>query len=118
MSTQLSAITLIGNTWQVATDGLRFVQFYFGLQLAMVILGVTLVPFLHGARVFTAYEYLERRFDARTRSLTSFLFLVARGMSCGTIIAAPAVVFSAIFRRSVLWGRALMGVTTVIYTMI
>ena len=118
MATQLSAITLIGTTGQGATDGMRFVQFYFGLPLAMVILGVTLVPFLHGARVFTAYEYLERRFDARTRSLTSFLFLVARGMSCGTIIAAPAVVFSAIFGWSLLWSVALMGVPTVIYTMI
>ena len=118
MATQLSAITLIGTTGQGATDGLRFVQFYFGLPLAMVILGVTLVPFLHGARVFTAYEYLERRFDARTRSLTSFLFLVARGMSCGTIIAAPAVVFSAIFGWSLWWSVALMGVPTVIYTMI
>src|SRR5436853_4432191 len=118
MATQLSAITLIGTTGQGATDGLRFVQFYFGLPLAMVILGATLVPFLHGARVFTAYEYLERRFDARTRSLTSFLFLVARGMSCGTIIAAPAVVFSAIFGWSLLWSVALMGVPTVIYTMI
>ena len=86
MATQLSAITLIGTTGQGASDGMRFLQFYFGLPLAMVLLGVTLVPFLHGARVFTAYEYLERRFDARTRSLTSFLFLVARGMSCGTII--------------------------------
>src|SRR5438034_11667607 len=118
MATQLSAITLIGTTGQGATDGLRFVQFYFGLPLAMVILGVTLVPFLHGARVFTAYEYLERRFDARTRSLTSFLFLVARGMSCGTIIAAPAVVFSAIFGWSLVWSVALMGGPTVIYTMI
>ena len=118
MATQLSAITLIGTTGQGATDGMRFVQFYFGLPLAMVILGVTLVPFLHGARVYTAYEYLERRFDARTRSLTSFLFLVARGMSCGTIIAAPAVVFSAIFGWSLLWSVALMGVPTVIYTMI
>jgi solute:Na+ symporter, SSS family len=118
MATQLSAITLIGTTGQGATDGMRFVQFYFGLPLAMVILGVTLVPFLHGARVFTAYEYLERRFDARTRSLTSFLFLIARGMSCGTIIAAPAVVFSAIFGWSLLWSVALMGIPTVIYTMI
>jgi SSS family solute:Na+ symporter len=118
MATQLSAITLIGTTGQGAVDGLRFVQFYFGLPLAMVILGVTLVPFLHGAKVFTAYEYLERRFDARTRSLTSFLFLVARGMSCGTIIAAPAVVFSAMFGWSVLWSVALMGIPTVIYTMI
>src|SRR5437879_5296763 len=118
MATQLSAVTMIGTTGQGATDGMRFVQFYFGLPLAMVILGVTLVPFLHGARVYTAYEYLERRFDARTRSLTSFLFLVARGMSCGTIIAAPAVVFSAIFGWSLLWSVALMGIPTVIYTMI
>jgi SSS family solute:Na+ symporter len=118
MATQLSAITLIGTTGQGATDGLRFVQFYFGLPLAMVVLGVTLVPFLHGARVFTAYEYLERRFDARTRSLTSFLFLVARGMSCGTIIAAPAVVFSAVLGWSLVWSVALMGIPTVIYTMI
>src|SRR5437660_79474 len=109
MATQLSAVTLIGTTAQGATNGLAFVQSYFGLPLAMVILGVTLVPLLHAARVFTAYEYLERRFDARTRSLTSFLFLVARGMSCGTIIAAPAVVFSAIFGWSLLWSVALMA---------
>ena len=81
MATQLSAITLIGTTGQGASDGMRFVQFYFGLPIAMVILGVTLVPFLHGAKVFTAYEYLERRFDAKTRSLTAFLFLLSRGMS-------------------------------------
>jgi solute:Na+ symporter, SSS family len=118
MATQLSAVTLIGTTGQGATDGLRFVQFYFGLPIAMVILGVTLVPFLHGARVFTAYEYLERRFDARTRSLTAFLFLVSRGMSCGTIIAAPAVVFSAIFGWPVSWCVALIGVPTVLYTMV
>ena len=118
MATQLSAVTMIGTTGQGATDGLRFIQFYFGLPLAMVILGVTLVPFLHGARVFTAYEYLERRFDAKTRSLTSFLFLISRGLSCGTIIAAPAVVFSAVFGWNILWSVALIGVPTVIYTMI
>jgi solute:Na+ symporter, SSS family len=118
MATQLSAVTMIGTTGQGATDGMRFIQFYFGLPLAMVILGVTLVPFLHGARVFTAYEYLERRFDAKTRSLTAFLFLISRGMSCGTIIAAPAVVFSALFGWPVTWSVALMGVPTVIYTMI
>src|SRR5687768_1979820 len=118
MATQLSAITMIGTTGQGATDGLRFIQFYFGLPLAMVILGVTLVPFLHGAKVYTAYEYLERRFNAPTRSLTAFLFLLSRGMSCGTIIAAPAVVFSAIFGWDMLWCVALIGVPTVIYTMI
>lgn len=118
MATQLSAVTLIGTTGQGATDGLRFVQFYFGLPIAMVILGVTLVPFLHGAKVYTAYEYLERRFDAKTRSLTSFLFLLSRGMSCGTIIAAPAVVFSAIFGWNLVWSVALFGVPTVIYTVL
>src|SRR5262245_51334256 len=118
MATQLSAVTMIGTTGQGATDGLRFIQFYFGLPLAMVILGVTLVPFLHGAKVFTAYEYLERRFDARTRSLTSFLFLISRGLSCGTIVAAPAVVFSAVFGWNMVASVALIGVPTVIYTMI
>ena len=118
MATQLSAVTMIGTTGQGAVDGMRFVQFYFGLPLAMVILGVTLVPFLHGAKVFTAYEYLERRFDAKTRSLTAFLFLLSRGMSCGTILAAPAIVFSAIFGWPLAWCVALMGVPTVLYTMI
>src|SRR5215210_9388 len=118
MATQLSAITMIGTTGQGATDGLRFVQFYFGLPLAMVILGVTLVPFLHGARVFTAYEYLERRFDAKTRSLTAFLFLLSRGMSCGTILAAPAVVFASVFGSPLGWCVTIMGVPTVHYTVI
>src|SRR4051812_21627352 len=118
MATQLSAVTMIGTTGQGATDGMRFVQFYFGLPVAMVVLGVTLVPFLHGARVFTAYEFLEKRFDAKTRSLTAFLFLLSRGMSCGTIIAAPAVVFSAVFGWSLGWSVALMGVPTVLYTML
>ena len=118
MATQLSAVTMIGTTGQGATDGMRFLQFYFGLPLAMVILGVTLVPFLHGAKVFTAYEYLERRFDAKTRSLTAFLFLLSRGMSCGTIIAAPGVVFSAVFGWPLGWSVALMGIPTVIYTVL
>jgi SSS family transporter len=118
MATQLSAVTMIGTTGQGATDGVRFIQFYFGLPLAMVILGVTIVPFLHRARVFTAYEFLERRFDPKTRSLTSFLFLISRGMSCGTIIAAPGVVFSAIFGWDMVWSVALMGIPTVLYTVV
>jgi len=118
MATQLSAVTMIGTTGQGATDGMRFVQFYFGLPVAMVILGVTLVPFLRGSKVFTAYEYLERRFDAKTRSLTAFLFLVSRGMSAGAILAAPAVVFSAIFGLNLVWSVALIGLPTVAYTVI
>jgi len=116
MATQLSAVTMIGTTAQGATDGLRFIQFYFGLPLAMVIIGVTLVPFLHGAKVYTAYEYLERRFDAKTRSLTAFLFLISRGMSCGTILAAPGVVFASVFGWPIGLTVAIMGVPTVLYT--
>jgi Na+/proline symporter len=118
MATQLSAVTMIGTTGQGATDGMRFVQFYFGLPIAMIILGVTIVPLLRGARVFTAYEYLERRFNAPTRSLTAFLFLCSRGMSCGAIIAAPAVVFSAVFGWDIPYTVALIGIPTIIYTMI
>ncbi|MGB1842054.1 MAG: sodium:solute symporter [Longimicrobiales bacterium] len=118
MATQLSAVTMIGTTGQGATDGLRFVQLYFGLPLAMVILGVTLVPLLHGSGVYTAYEYLERRFDAKTRSFTALLFLLSRGMSVGTIMAAPGVVFSAVFGIPLVWAVALIGVPTVLYTMI
>ena len=118
MATQLSAVTMIGTTGQGATDGLRFVQLYFGLPLAMVILGVTLVPLLHGSGVYTAYEYLEQRFDAKTRSFTALLFLLSRGMSVGTIMAAPGVVLSAIFGIPLVWAVALIGVPTVMYTMI
>lgn len=118
MATQLSAITLIGATGQGATDGLRFIQFYFGLPIAMVILGVTIVPFLMNAKVYTAYEFLERRFNPATRSLTSFLFLLSRGMACGTIIAAPAVVFSAVLGWDLWLGVALIGLPTVAYTVI
>jgi SSS family solute:Na+ symporter len=118
MATQLSAVTMIGTTGQGVTDGIRFVQIYFGLPLAMVILGVTLVPLLHGSGVYTAYEFLESRFDAKTRSMTAFLFLLSRGMQVGTIMAAPGVVFSAIFGIPLVWAVALIGVPTVIYTMV
>ena len=93
---------------------MRFVQFYFGLPVAMVILGVTLVPFLHGAKVYTAYEFLEKRFDARTRSLTSLLFLVSRGMSCGAVISAPAVVLSVMIGIDVTTTCLLIGLPTVL----
>src|SRR6187431_3497290 len=96
MATQMSAITIVGTTGQAYATGLRFVQFYFGLPLAMIILSLTVVPFFTRARVYTAYEYLEQRFDARTRSLTSFLFMMGRAMSLGVTLAAPSVVMSAI----------------------
>ena len=101
MPTQLSAITMIGTTGQGATDGMRFVQFYFGLPLAMLLLSVTVVPFFHRTRVFTAYEYLERRFDVRVRTATSVLFLLGRAFSLGVTLAAPAVVMSSILGWSI-----------------
>src|ERR1041385_8873062 len=96
MATQMSAVTLVGTTGQAYATGLRFVQFYFGLPLAMIILSVTVVPFFTRAKVYTAYEYLESRFDVRVRSLASFLFLMGRAFSLGVTLAAPAVVMSAI----------------------
>ncbi len=117
MATQLSAITMIGTTGQGYTDGLRFIQFYFALPLAMVILSITLVPFFYNSGVYTAYQYLEKRFDAKTRSFTSFLFLISRGMSCGAVVAAPAVVMSLILDLSVTTTSLLITAPAVAYTM-
>src|SRR6188768_2003032 len=94
MATQLSAITMVSATGQGYAEGMKFVQFYFGLPIAMIILSVTAVPFFWRAKVYTAYEYLERRFDSKTRTLTAFLFLVSRGLSCSVIIAAPSLILS------------------------
>ncbi|HEX8558205.1 MAG TPA: sodium:solute symporter [Pyrinomonadaceae bacterium] len=118
MATQLSAITLVGTTGQAYSDGMRFIQFYYGLPLAMVILCVTAVPFFYRARVFTAYEYLEKRFDARTRTLTSFFFLVSRGLGVGVIIAAPSVILSIVLGWSEAATVFAMGLTTTLYTMV
>src|SRR5450755_4961933 len=96
MATQASAITFISTTAQGFVDGMRFVQFYFGLPLAMVILSATAVPIFHRANVYTAYEYLERRFDAKTRALGSIIFLIQRGLAAGLSLYAPAVVLSVI----------------------
>ena len=117
MATQMSAITLVGTTGQGYADGARLVQLYFGLPVAMVILSLTLVPFFHRARVFTAYEYLEQRFDARTRALASLLFLTSRGLSAGVIIAAPAVILSIVLGWSLPLTILAIGVPTTAYTM-
>ncbi len=118
MATQLSAITLVGTTGQGYRDGLRFVQFYFGLPLAMIILSVTAVPFFYRAGVYTAYEYLERRFDAKTRTLTSALFLLSRGLQCGVIIAAPSVILSVVMGWSLPLTVLAIGLPTAVYTML
>ena len=117
MATQLSAITLVGTTGQGYADGVRFVQFYFGLPIAMIILSITLVPFFYRARVYTAYEYLEKRFDAKTRALASLLFLVSRGLAAGVIISAPAVILSIVLGWSLTLTVLAIGLPTTVYTM-
>jgi SSS family transporter len=118
MATQLSAITLVGTTGQAYSDGMRFIQFYYGLPLAMVILCITVVPFFYRAKVYTAYEYLERRFDAKTRSLTSFMFLISRGLGVGVVIAAPSVILSIVLGWSEVATIFLIGMSTTFYTMV
>ena len=118
MATQASAITFISTTGQSYVDGMRFVQFYFGLPLAMVIICATVVPVFHHARVYTAYEYLEKRFDAKTRALASIIFLCQRGLSAGLTIYAPAIVLSVILGWPEHVTTIIMGVTVVTYTVL
>jgi SSS family transporter len=115
MATQASAITFISTTGQSYTDGMRFVQFYFGLPIAMVILCATAVPIFHRANVYTAYEYLEQRFDSKTRSLVSVIFLIQRGLAAGLSLYAPAVVLSVILGWSDRTTTILMGVLIMTY---
>jgi Na+/proline symporter len=117
MATQLSAITMIGTTGQAYADGMRFIQFYFGLPLAMIVLSATLVPFFYRSGVYTAYEFLERRFDARTRSVTSLLFLVSRGLSVGAVVSAPAVVLSLVLGWNLTATSLAITMPAVVYTM-
>ncbi|MGD1097909.1 MAG: hypothetical protein ABSB35_38725 [Bryobacteraceae bacterium] len=116
MATQASAATFISTTGQSYTDGMRFVQFYFGLPLAMVILCATAVPIFHRAKVYTAYEYLEQRFDVKTRALVSAIFLIQRGLAAGLSLYAPSVVLSVILGWPDRLTTVLMGVLVVIYT--
>jgi solute:Na+ symporter, SSS family len=115
MATQISAITFIGTTGQAYVDGMRFLVVYFGLPIAMVILCATLVPFYFKAHIFTAYEYLERRFDSTTRTLTSLLFLCSRGLSVGVTLYAPSLVLSVVLGWSETATILAMGGTTVLY---
>jgi Na+/proline symporter len=117
MATQLSAITMIGTTGQGYAVGMGLLQQYYALPIAMIILAVTFVPFFHNARIFTAYEYLERRFDAKTRSFTALLFLFSRGMATGAVISAPAVVLSVMIGLDVTTTCLLLALPTAVYTM-
>ena len=115
MATQASAITFLSTTGQGMEDGMRFIQFYFGLPIAMVIISVTMVPIYYRLKVFTAYEYLETRFDAKTRSLAAFLFLIGRGVSAGITIFAPSLILSTILHWPVAITTFLIGILVIIY---
>jgi len=116
IATQASAITFISTTGQAYVDGMRFVQFYFGLPIAMVILSATAVPIFHRANVYTAYEYLEKRFDAKTRALVSAIFLIQRGLAAGLALYAPAVALSVILGWPDRVTTVIMGVLVMLYT--
>lgn len=116
MATQASAITFLSAPGQAYRDGMGFVQFYLGLPLAMIILCIAFIPIYHKMNVFTAYEYLERRFDVKTRTLTAILFLVQRGLSTGITIYAPALVLSHILGMHIYYAIGIIGVLVVIYT--
>ncbi|MCA5006675.1 sodium:solute symporter family transporter [Sphingobacterium bovistauri] len=116
MATQASAITFLSAPGLAYTSGMSFVQFYFGLPLAMIVLCVTFVPIFHKLQVFTAYEFLEKRFDIKTRSLTALLFLIQRGISTGITIFAPSIILSAVLHVDVFYTTLLIGGVVVLYT--
>jgi SSS family transporter len=116
MATQASAITFLSAPGQAYSDGMRFVQFYFGLPLAMIVLCITFVPIFHRLKVFTAYEFLEQRFDLKTRALTSFLFLVQRGLSTGITIYAPSIILSTILNINTTYTTLFIGGLVIFYT--
>jgi Na+/proline symporter len=116
LATQASAITYISTTGQAYADGMRFVQFYFGVPLAMVVIATTAAPIFHRARVYTAYEYLERRFDAKTRCLVSIVFLIERGLAVGVALYAPAVVLSVVLGWSDRLTTIIVGALMIVST--
>ncbi|RTL49373.1 MAG: sodium:solute symporter [Sphingobacteriales bacterium] len=116
MGTQASAITFLSAPGQAFTDGMRFVQYYFGLPIAMVIICISFVPLFSRLKIFTAYEFLEHRFDIKTRSFTSFLFLLSRGLSTGISIYAPAIILSSLFGWNIYITNIIMGGLLIIYT--
>lgn len=116
MGTQASAITFLSAPGQAFTDGMRFVQYYFGLPLAMIVLCITFVPLFNKLKLFTAYEFLEKRFDLKTRTFTSFLFLLSRGLSTGISIYAPSIILSSLMGWDIFWTNIVMGGMLIIYT--
>ena len=116
MATQASAITFLSTPGQAYHDGMGFVQFYFGLPIAMVVISITFIPIYHKLKVFTAYEYLEQRFDLKTRSFTAILFLIQRGLGTGLTIFAPAIILSSILGWNLTMLNVIIGILVMIYT--
>lgn len=116
MATQASAVTFLSTPGQAIEDGMRFLQFYFGLPLAMIIISVTMVPIYYRLKVYTAYEYLETRFDLKTRTLAAILFLLLRGLSAGITLFAPALVLSTILGWNIFVTTFLIGGLVIVYT--
>ena len=116
MATQASAITFLSTPGQAYSDGMRFIQFYFGLPIAMIILSITFLPIFYRLKVYTAYEYLETRFDLKTRTLAAFLFLVQRGLAAGITIYAPAIILSTLLNWNLTWTNIFIGLLVIIYT--
>lgn len=116
MATQASAITFLSTPGQAFHSGMGFVQFYFGLPIAMVVICLVFIPIYHRLKVFTAYEYLETRFDLKTRTLTAILFLIQRGLAAGITIFAPAIILSAVLGWNLLYLNVIIGVLVIIYT--
>lgn len=118
MATQASAITFLSTPGQAYHDGMGFVQFYFGLPIAMVVICLTFIPIYHRLKVYTAYEYLEQRFDLKTRSLAAILFLIQRGLGTGLTIYAPGIILSALLGWNLTWMNVIIGVLVIIYTFV
>src|SRR6188508_2016983 len=116
MGTQASAITFLSAPGQAFTDGMRFVQYYFGLPLAMIVISISFVPIFKKLNVYTAYEFLEQRFDLKTRTFTSFLFLLSRGFSTGISVYAPSIILSSLLGWDIFWTNIIMGGILIIYT--
>ncbi|PJE44392.1 MAG: sodium:solute symporter [Flavobacterium sp.] len=116
MATQASAITFLSTPGQAYHDGMGFVQFYFGLPIAMVVISMTFIPIYHRLKVFTAYEYLEQRFDLKTRSFTAILFLIQRGLGTGLTIYAPSIILSSILGWNLTLLNIIIGILVIIYT--
>ncbi len=116
MGTQASAVTFLSAPGQAYTDGMRFVQYYFGLPIAMIVISIVFVPIFRNLKVYTAYEYLENRFDVKTRTFTSFLFLISRGLSTGISIYAPSIIISSLLGWNIYLTNLVMGGLLIIYT--